>query len=201
MAKRVTICMKLCKRHLLMTQNPMFCASKKTKKRMKIVNHIMSSLLDPDCYNRIGSGLSEQQLKTFMHARFLHGLERLFEELEPALSSEGARRKASKSLLWEGDKSTTVNNLLVFGVQHRPDFMVVIDDTRVAIEIKRGDSGQHVREGIGQAIVYSAHFDFTCCVIVDSSKDKKIKNSLGETNESLVLATLWDSFNITIAAV
>jgi hypothetical protein len=184
-----------------MPENPMFFASKKTKRRIKIVNHIMSSLLDPDCYKIIGSGLSEQQLKTYIHARFLHRLERLFEELEPALSPEAVRRKASKSLLWEGDKSTTVNNLLVFGVQHRPDFMVVIDDTRVAIEIKRGDSGQHVREGIGQAIVYAVHFDFTCCVIVDSSKDKKIRNSLRDTAEGLVLERLWDSFNIKIAAV
>jgi hypothetical protein len=83
-----------------------------------------------------------------------------------------------------------VNNLLLFGVQHRPDFVVLMDDIGIAIEIKRGDSGQHVREALGQVLVYSSCFDFPCCVIVDSSKDKKIRSSLADREESLMLEKL-----------
>ncbi|WP_259702152.1 hypothetical protein [Synechococcus sp. CS-1324] len=128
-------------------------------------------------------------------------LTKLHRALEPELSEGSVKRKASESLYWEGDKGTTVNNLLLFGVQHRPDFMVLINDTRIAIEIKRGDSGQHVREAIGQALVYASHFDFTCCIIVDSSSDKKIRDSLSEDKERLALQRLWDSFIIRMSTI
>jgi hypothetical protein len=174
---------------------------KKTARRIQIINHIMDSLLNPKYYEKIGSGLSEQHVKSFIYNQFLSDLTRLHRDLEPALSEASANKKASDSLYWEGDKGTTVNNLLLFGVQHRPDFMVLMADTRIAIELKRGDSGQHVREAIGQSLVYASHFDFTCCVIVDSSKDKKIRDSLSEEREMVTLGRLWDSFNIRISAV
>lgn len=161
----------------------------------------MASLLSPSYYEKIGSGLSEQHVKSFIYNQFLSDLESLHRDLEPALSEASVKRKAGESLYWEGDKSTTVNNLLLFGVQHRPDFMLLIDNIRIAIEIKRGDSGQHVREAIGQALVYASHFDFTCSVIVDSSKGKKIRGSLSEEKERLTLRRLWDSFNIRISAI
>lgn len=157
--------------------------------------------MSPGYYERIGSGLSEQHVKSFIYNQFLSDLTKLHRRLEPSLSEASVNRKASESLYWEGDKGTTVNNLLLFGVQHRPDFMVLMDDVRIAIEIKRGDSGQHVREAIGQTLVYASHFDFTCCVIVDSSRDKRIKSSLVEDKEKLTLRRLWDSFNIRISAV
>jgi hypothetical protein len=184
-----------------MTQGQSSYLPKKTARRIQIIDHIMDSLLSPKYYAQIGSGLSEQHVKTFIYNQFLSDLTKLHRNLEPALREAGVKKKAGESLYWEGDKGTTVNNLLLFGVQHRPDFMVLMDDTRIAIEIKRGDSGQHVREAIGQALVYAAHFDFTCCVIVDSSKDKKIRDSLSEEKEGLTLRRLWDSFNIRISAV
>lgn len=174
---------------------------KKTARRIQIIDHIMDSLLSPGYYERIGSGLSEQHVKSFIYNQFLSDLTKLHRDLEPTLSEASVKRKASESLYWEGDKGTTVNNLLLFGVQHRPDFMVLMDDTHIAIEIKRGDSGQHVREAIGQAIVYASHFDFTCCVIVDSSKDKKIRCSLSKEKERLTLQRLWESFNIRMSAI
>lgn len=184
-----------------MTQGQSSYLPKKTARRIQIIDRIMGSLLSPNYYEKIGSGLSEQHVKSFIYNQFLSDLMKLHRELEPALSEASVKRKAHESLYWEGDKSTTVNNLLLFGVQHRPDFMVLIDDTRIAIEIKRGDSGQHVREAIGQALVYSSHFDFACCVIVDSSKGKKIRSSLSEDKERLTLQRLWDSFNIRMSAV
>jgi hypothetical protein len=184
-----------------MTQGQSSYLPKKTARRIQIIDYIMGSLLSPSYYEKIGTGLSEQHIKSFIYNQFLSDLTKLHRDLEPGLSEGRVKRKASESLYWEGDKGTTVNNLLLFGVQHRPDFMVLMDDIRIAIEIKRGDSGQHVREAMGQALVYASHFDFTCCVIVDSSKDKKIRGSLSEQKERLTLQRLWDSFNIRISAV
>jgi hypothetical protein len=93
----------------------------------------MDSLLSPNYYEKIGSGLSEQHVKSFIYNQFLSDLTKLHRDLEPALSEASVKKKASESLYWEGDKGTIVNNLLLFGVQHRPDFMVLMDDTRIAI--------------------------------------------------------------------
>jgi hypothetical protein len=171
---------------------------RKTARRLLIIDHIMDSLLNPSVYRIIGTGCSEQQLKSFIYTQFRNDLVKLYCQIEPGLSQASCEQKARDSLYWEGDKITTVNNLLLFGVQHRPDFMVLMPEARIAIEIKRGDSGQHVRDAIGQSIVYASHFDFTCCVIVDTTRDKRIRASLSSQREQTALIRLWESFNIRI---
>ena len=96
---------------------------------------------------------------------------------------------------------TTVNNFVFFGVQHRPDFVVKIDGLKIAVEVKRGDSGSAVREGIGQSIVYAAAFDFVCHIFIDTSKDKKVLNSLQEPAERFFVKTLWNNYNIRFDVV
>ena len=63
-------------------------------------------------------------------------------------------------MLWEGDVNTTVNNFTFFGTQHRPDFVVKIDRLSVAVEVKKGETGSSLREGIGQSLelLYPSYF-------------------------------------------
>ena len=75
-------------------------------------------------------------------------------------------------MLWEGEANTNINNFTFFGTQH-PDFVVKIDKLKVAVEVKKGESGSSLREGIGQSLVYASAFDFVVYLYVDISKTKR----------------------------
>ncbi|MDR2672020.1 MAG: hypothetical protein LBC35_01730 [Coriobacteriales bacterium] len=88
------------------------------------------------------------------------------------------------------------------GSQHRPDFIIQFDKIRIAIEVKRRESGRMVREALGQCLVYASQFEFTCCVLVDTSKDEKLKRAFCSGNqEQAILQQLWNGFNISIGVV
>ena len=124
-------------------------------------------------------------------------------KLFPRLSDSAIQKKAKVSLFWEGDVNTTVNHIRFLGVQHRPDFMVKVDGIRVAVEVKRGETGSAVREGLGQSLVYASceDFDFVVYLFVDTSKDKKIRDSLSRTLDAAFIQSLWDEHNIKFTIV
>jgi hypothetical protein len=96
-----------------------------------------------------------------------------------------------------------VNHIRFLGVQHRPDFVVKLDGVRIAIEVKCGQSGAEVREGIGQALVYSSsrEFDFVVYLFIDTSTDGKIRDSLQKPLEKAFVASLWEQYNIRFAVM
>ena len=138
-----------------------------------------------------------------MHQPLIRELEDLYRDLELSKSSDAdvVRQKAKECLLWEGDVTTTVNNFTVFGTQHRPDFVVKIDKLRVAVEVKKGESGHSLREGIGQSLVYSSEFDFVVYLYVDISKDKKIRDSMIVKQEQELVGDLWEDHNVLFKVV
>jgi hypothetical protein len=81
--------------------------------------------------------------------------------------------------------------------------VVKVDDIRVAVEVKRGENGSAVREGLGQSLVYSSceDFDFVVYLFVDTSRDKKIRDSLNRSLDSTFIQSLWDERNIRFAIV
>ena len=83
----------------------------------------------------------------------------------------------------------------------RPNFKVNFEDLEVAVEIKRGESGAAVREGLGQAVVYAQRFDFVVYLFIDTSKDKKVLASMEGTQERSLIETLSDTFNIRFDVV
>ena len=146
---------------------------------------------------------NEDYIKQYMHQPLISELEALYEDLELSKSAdkELVKQKAKNCLLWEGDVTTTVNNFTVFGTQHRPDFVVKIDKLRVAVEVKKGESGHSLREGIGQSLVYSSEFDFVVYLYVDISKDKKIRDSMVGEKEQELINDLWDNHNVLFKVV
>ena len=95
----------------------------------------------------------------------------------------------------------TIHNLKFLGVPHRPDLEVVVPGTTIAVEIKRGATGQTVREGIGQALVYTRRYDFAVVAIFDTSRKKKIVNALGGEAEKEFVDMLWKRHNIRFVVV
>ena len=138
-----------------------------------------------------------------MHQPLIKELEDLYENLELSKSNdkEIVKQKAKDCLLWEGDVNTTVNNFTFFGTQHRPDFVVKIDRLSVAVEVKKGETGSSLREGIGQSLVYASAFDFVVYLYVDISKDKKIRDSMNGKQEQELINDLWESHNALFQVV
>ena len=175
---------------------------KKSGKRVHIVDQIMGLLKSDVIYKTIDyRNRSESWIKQYMHQPFINKLKEIYRELSPEQTDKNIERKAKRSLLWESDVNTTINNFLFLGAQHRPDFVVQIDGLRIAVEVKRGESGQSVREGIGQSLVYASEFDFVCYIFVDVSKDKKIRCSLDKAGERFFVKSLWEHYNIRFDVV
>ena len=176
----------------------------KSKRRIKIVESIASAISSNKIFDVIDyRNRNEDYIKQYMHQPLISELETLYEDLELSKSTdkELVKQKAKNCLLWEGDVTTTVNNFTVFGTQHRPDFVVKIDKLRVAVEVKKGESGHSLREGIGQSLVYSSEFDFVVYLYVDISKDKKIRDSMGGSQEQELINDLWDNHNVLFQVV
>ena len=176
----------------------------KSKRRIKIVESIASAISSNKIFDVIDyRNRNEDYIKQYMHQPLISELEALYEDLELSKSAdrEIVKQKAKDCLLWEGDVTTTVNNFTVFGTQHRPDFVVKIDKLRVAVEVKKGESGHSLREGIGQSLVYSSEFDFVVYLYVDISKDKKIRDSMSGSQEQELINDLWDNHNVLFQVV
>ena len=176
----------------------------KSKRRVKIVESIASAISSKKIFDTIDyRNRNEDYIKQYMHQPLINELEELYENLElsKSVDKDLVKQKAKDCLLWEGDVNTTVNNFTFFGTQHRPDFVVKIDKLSVAVEVKKGETGSSLREGIGQSLVYSSAFDFVVYLYVDISKDKKIRDSMNGKKEQELINDLWESHNALFQVV
>ena len=176
--------------------------TKKSTRRILIVDGIMELLKSDVVYKTIDyRRRKEAWIKQYMHQPFIAKLSEIHRQLDAKASDKTIEKRARASLLWEGDVNTTINHFLFLGVQHRPDFIVQIEDLRIAVEVKRGDNGSAVREGLGQSLVYASEFDFVCYIFVDVSKDKKVRRGFEGDAEEFFVRRLWDEFNVRFDVV
>ena len=145
----------------------------------------------------------ERFIKGQIYPRLEARVRRMVEEDFPDQRKATHNRKVDKALFWEANKQTTINNIQFLGVQHRPDFKVHYGGIRVAIEVKLGQTGQAVREGIGQSLVYanSTDFDFVLYLFVDTSRDKKVLHAYGRPIEQAFVKSLWSNYNIRFSVI
>jgi hypothetical protein len=177
-------------------------SARKTARRTWLIEEIIGVLKKKITFERINyKNLTESDIRTSLYYVLLEGLEGIHAQLTPTVSQKRIKLKADRSLLWESDPRSTINNFLFLGAQHRPDYEIQIFDLLIAIEIKRGKSGQTVREGLGQSLVYSNKYDFVVYLYVDTSTDKKILKSLQGAQEEKLLETLWQHHNICVDVV
>ena len=174
--------------------------AKKSAKRANILSEIMSILKSDEIYETIDyRNQSEDKIKQFIYRPLLEKVSEI--EQESGVSKKTADKKARKNLLWEGNMKTTVNNVVLFGTQHRPDMVLNIAGVSIAIEIKRGEIGSSIREGVGQSVVYAENYDFCVYLYIDTSKEKKILNSVKGDKEQRVIGQLWNNHNVMFGVV
>jgi len=138
----------------------------------------------------------EKNIKQYLHPFLLKEVEEIYKSLT-GCNPNLATKKSKKNLLWESNVATTISHIHLFGTNHRPDFVFKFNSgTAVAVEIKKGESGPELHEGIGQAIVFSTHYEFVSLLFIDTSKDGKIKESLKGEKEQNLIASLWKHYNI-----
>ena len=173
--------------------------AKKSPRRDQIVERLLDAVKDADAFRDLRvAARTERDIKQDLRRDIKDALREVFKQEHPEQKEETIKRKASDAFFWEGDIKVTINHTRFLGAQHRPDFKIVIDDLRIAVEIKLGQIGQEVREGIGQSLVYvaSGDYDFAVFVFIDISADKKIRESLGEPKTQAFINTLWELFNV-----
>jgi hypothetical protein len=176
--------------------------AQKGARREKIVNRILEAMSKDEIYETLYlQRKSESEVKDRHFRALVDCLESLHEELGRVTKQESIEKRARESVLWEGNPQTTINNIQFMGVQHRPDFEVQFDGLKIAVEVKLGDKGADIREGLGQSIVYAGEFDFVAYLFVDTSQDKKIKEGYQGKEEQLVIESLWSNYNIKFGIV
>jgi hypothetical protein len=168
-----------------------------TKKRSLLVEDIIHSLEKNEIFSGIVSRNDTEG--QFQKALFLQ----LHKELPPMLSTHfGFSEKKSIKVVNEGFKwekriDTPVPSFNFFATNHRPDAVMEINkELRIAIEVKKGDSGQSLRSGIGQALVYSTQFNFIIYIFVDTTPGLDIRSSFKGDKEQALINSLWKNYNI-----
>lgn len=189
---------------------------RKGSRRVWVVDRIVESLTHGEIYKQIDYvHRREDYLKQFMFQPFKALTADIYRKLRPGLSPSTIKKRATEAILWEGDPRIHIHNVVVMGVQHRPDFVVDLKDDfdlRVAIEIKKGEAGSAIREGIGQGLVYAAaeQYDFVVYIFADTSKDGKIRRAVNvseahgsdlDARSRWLIQTLWEQYNIRFVVV
>ena len=187
-----------------MSERKTFTIAQKSERRTWIIDQLLVAMKSDELFKTLDyRRKKESYIKQYMHQLLKNRLLEVHRRLAPKQKEESLKQKAADSLMWEGDVKTTINHIRFLGAQHRPDFKVLVDDLRIAVEVKRGESGSGVREGVGQSLVYAASedFDFVVYLFVDTSKDKKILESLRRDREQAFIASLWERFNVRFDVV
>ena len=136
-----------------------------------------------------------------MYKELCDGMSGIFRDIYPNYQSQTIANKANASINWSGHRGKTIHNLKVLGVLHRPDFEIEVDGTRIAVEVKKGEDGSSVREGVGQSLLYSVAYHFVIYVLVDATGDFSIRESIEGMAEESLIKGLWDLFNIRLQVV
>lgn len=172
---------------------------KKSARRKEILDSIIGVISNKEIYDTIDyKNRGEDFIKQFMYAPLVNGLAEMYEK---TVSKKTAIEKAKASLVWEANKQTTLHNMVMFGTQHRPDMEIAIDGVNIAIEVKKGENGNDVRSGLGQCMVYQSKYDFVIFLLIDTSSDKRILNSMTSTKEAALVDSLWENYNTIFKTV
>lgn len=175
--------------------------ARKSNLRYKIVDRIMKSLKHDEVFSHMKyKQKTESEIQNRMSVPLRREVTKMYEEIK-GFVPKTALKRTNTDVSSEEDPNTTVNNFMFMGVQHRPDFTIDFDGLNIAVEIKKGDSGQSIREGIGQSVVYNTNFDFTVYLYVDTSKDSRIKNAFNGEREQKMVKDLWNNHNVLFGVV
>lgn len=171
--------------------------ARKTVQRLEVIDEIANTLKTNEIYEVIIAGkMTEAQLRQFTYPFLSFALKRVFRRRKPHVSDKTINRNAEKALVWGGAKGRSIHALKLLGVKHIPDFEINLPSTTIGIEFKRGKSGQSLRNGFGQALVYSQKYDFVIYLYVDVSENRKTLAAMKGKTAQDFLGSLWEHYNI-----
>ncbi len=180
----------------------------KTKKRIAIVNKIMDVLRDNEIFSTIDYvSKNEDYIKQFMYPKLKEAIIDIHQNiLKEDKSVDTLKKNMLEEFTWEANKQQVLHNMLFCGTSHRPDMEINIHNISIAIEVKKGNNGSSLREGIGQSIVYSSNYDFVIFLYIDTTKDKHIYNTFKlidteGSKESHIIKGLWDNNNVAFSVI
>lgn len=173
----------------------------KSQNRITILDMIQDGISTNEIFETIDyKKQSEDKIKQFIYPNLLNQLTDYVME-KKGFSRSLAREKAKTMIKWEGNVNTTVRNIHFMGTANRPDMTVHINGINIAIEVKKGNRGSALREGFGQALIYSTVFDFVLYLFIDTSDESKIVNGATAVTEETFLENIWNNFNIKFVVV
>lgn len=173
----------------------------KSQNRLTILEIIQDGISTNEIFETIDyKKQSEDKIKQFIYPNLLNRLTDYVME-KKGFSRSLAREKAKTMIKWEGNVNTTVRNIHFMGTANRPDMTVHINGINIAIEVKKGNRGSALREGFGQALIYSTVFDFVLYLFIDTSDESKIVNGATAVTEETFLENIWNNFNIKFVVV
>lgn len=178
--------------------------ARKSEQRTKLLNDIIEAMASHELFSdNVARKDSESTIQKTLFLRLERGkaLQKILTENKRAANSEIADKIALKQFSWEQDKNTSVKQFITFGTQHRPDAVLDLGDMRIAIEIKKGDSGTAIRSGLGQALLYAHEYDFCAYFFVDTTPGLNIKNSINGEKEQEIISQLWEENNVKFVVV
>jgi len=171
--------------------------AKKTERRVKLLRAIMDDMKSHKMFSKKVSRSKDTE-SVIQKNIFLELEDNLEKYLQDYGFTETKSKKITEKFQWEQKTSTHVNNFSVFSTNHRPDAILNLDDFRIGIEIKKGDSGSSLRSGLGQCVLYGTEYDFVLYLFVDITPNQNIAKSVDGEREKLVIDGLWDNHNVLL---
>lgn len=174
----------------------------KTNKRTEFIDAVFNCMKQHEYFSdRYARDDNEGQIQKVVFSRLHSQLPEIYEKYL-GIKKEKAVKIIDKTFAYEKNQNLTMHNKLYFGLYHRPDAEIYIDnDLTLAIEIKKGNQGSDIRAGLGQSLVYSQFYDFVLYVFVDTSEERKIRNSSTADDEEELIKSLWGNYNIRFKVV
>ena len=169
---------------------------KKTSQVTGFIENLHKYITEDPQFRKNTLTKSELQIQTEIRPLIISFLEKYFVER----GYKDATAKANKSFYWEGEEGIYgKQRKTTFGSRNYPDF-IITNPYLIAIEYKQSSNGSTVKQGIGQSIMYTMckDFHYVYYLFHDESKDKKIKNSIDNSTESMILNKMKEEFNVFI---
>lgn len=171
----------------------------KSKNRLAILEMIQDGILTDEVSSLIESQ-SEEKVNELIYPNLLEKITDYVMD-KKGFSRSLAREKAKTMI--KSDESTTspVKNIQFMGTDNRPFMVIDVGGITVAVEIRKGNRGNSLREGFGQSMIHSTIYDFVLCVFIDTSESQKIKHGSTSITEQYFLDNIWENFNIKFVVV
>ena len=179
----------------------------KSAKRTQFVEDVIKVLTDRKLYKGQTFSTNESEFVNKLQIPLKDGLVKIFSKEYPGNSEKWCENAADAALICEKDTNVTVNNIQFLGTQHRPDMYIIREKNRqneykIALEYKVVTNGDGIRAALGQSLVYSSEYAFTICLLLDVTKDGKIRNAfLNGPKEKRLMDELWDKFGVKFLIV